>query len=537
MAPRPAPARSNSRAYLLASASFENLVALANDQERWHDARRMVWRDRGEPPVVLEGIPEIFEHAWKGGLRAGILAFGIRSGINMFLLLFKILRAPSSLRFALIRHAVLGSDSFRFAAMFGTFVSLYKFILNSLRFLPPLSHLRKKWLGAQSSPRFQPITPPSPVTPAYLEMGQIHLTEPHLTYSAFVAQWKISGKRWHATLAGSIAGLAILCETKARRVTIAQQMFVRGLQGSYNAWSEKHGFKVPHGDALVFGLCCAQIMYGFTMRPDTIPKSYHNWILDASRVRRDSLFANMGMVRDGTVSVKDIQQLVEWPNTTPANRTELLSLLERSASKCTPEQLAPCSVIHPWMDSCRTVQLDRWVDVFRWIAPVYAALHFIPMILFKRRELMRKPLHMLLRATKGTARSSAFLGTFVVIYQAFLCFKIQLYISRLSPFLPKPLREFLISKGSWWFAGLLTGFSLLVEAKHRRGELAMYVLPKGLEGAWGMMRGRGWVISVPYGESLLCALGMGMVMSTYQNDPQHLSGLVRRVLYQFIGPN
>ena len=27
------------------------------------------------------------------------------------------------------------------------------------------------------------------------------------------------------------------------------------------------------------------------------------------------------------------------------------------------------------------------------------------------------------------------------------------------------------------------------------------------------------------------------VQSTYQNDPQHLSGLVRRILYQFIGPN
>jgi len=316
-------------------------------------------------------------------------------------------------------------------------------------------------------------------------------------------------------------------------------MFVRGLQGSYNAWSEKRGFKILHGDALVFGLCCAQIMYGFTMRPDTIPKSYFNWILDASRVRKDSLFVNMGMVRDGIVNAEELQKLAEWSETTTTNRTELLSLLERAGGKYIPEHLVPwsCSVIHPWLDSCRVVQVERWLDVFRWIAPVYAALHFIPMILFKRHELARKPLHMLLRAAKGTVRSSAFLGTFVVIYQAFLCFKAQLYLSRFSAFLPKPLREFLISKASFWFAGLLTGFSLLVEAKHRRGELAMYVLPKGLEGVWRMMKGRGWVIFVPYGESLLCALGMGMVMSTYQNDPQHLSGLVRRVLYQFIGLN
>lgn len=35
----------------------------------------------------------------------------------------------------------------------------------------------------------------------------------------------------------------------------------------------------------------------------------------------------------------------------------------------------------------------------------------------------------------------------------------------------------------------------------------------------------------------LTAIGMGMVMSTYQNDPHHLSGFVRRIMYQFIGPN
>lgn len=64
----------------------------------------------------------------------------------------------------------------------------------------------------------------------------------------------------------------------------------------------------------------------------------------------------------------------------------------------------------------------------------------------------------------------------------------------------------------------------------------------------------------PYGMSFtqLTAIAMGMVMvsdcslidfltlltmlssptqSIYQNDPQHLSGFVRRILYQFIGPN
>ena len=124
--------------------------------------------------------------------------------------------------------------------------------------------------------------------------------------------------------------------------------------------------------------------------------------------------------------------------------------------------------------------------------------------------------------------------------------------------LPQWVVDLLISKASFWLPGFAAGLSLFVEEKRRRGELAMYVLPKGLESAWVMARGKGWVFRTgKWGKTLLTAFGMGMVMvrffllfffivdscfffsvqSTYQNDPQHLSGLVRRILYQFIGPN
>ena len=39
----------------------------------------------------------------------------------------------------------------------------------------------------------------------------------------------------------------------------------------------------------------------------------------------------------------------------------------------------------------------------------------------------------------------------------------------------------------------MSGLAVLIEAKHRRGELAMYVLPKGLESAWVAARGKGLV--------------------------------------------
>ncbi len=48
--------------------SFENLVALANYQEALRDAKKMVWRDRGEPAIEVDGLMECVEHATRGGL-------------------------------------------------------------------------------------------------------------------------------------------------------------------------------------------------------------------------------------------------------------------------------------------------------------------------------------------------------------------------------------------------------------------------------------------------------------------------------------
>jgi len=332
-------------------------------------------------------------------------------------------------------------------------------------------------------------------------------------------------------------------EKKGRRVTIAQQMFVRGLQGSYNAVSSKHGFKIPHGDVMVFSLCCAQIMYAFLMRPDTIPPSYSSWIQNASKVLPDTVRMNKTLVRDGNFDFADVQSLISNRRTTPQNRAVLLERLQTALSTGDyGNHFVPCEGTHPWINYCRNVPLDRFVSVFRWMFPIYGALHLVPAILFKRKVFWQDPWKVIIRAALGTTRSSTFLGIFVVIYQTFFCFKHNLYLYLSSPKSPIRLRkewvDFLISKPSFWLGGGLSGLSLFIEDKRRRGELAMYVLPKGLESVWSMARGRGYVFGLgDFGESLLCAIGMGMVMSTYQNDPHHLSGLVRRILYQFVGPN
>ena len=46
--------------------------------------------------------------------------------------------------------------------------------------------------------------------------------------------------------------------------------------------------------------------------------------------------------------------------------------------------------------------------------------------------------------------------------------------------------------------------------------VAMYVLPKALESAWSSARRRAWVPLVPFGETILGAIAMAMVMDAYK---------------------
>lgn len=89
---------------------------------------------------------------------------------------------------------------------------------------------------------------------------------------------------------------------------------------------------------------------------------------------------------------------------------------------------------------------------------------------------------------------------------AWFCFKHYLHAllsSQTKVKIPPYILAFLVSKYSYAVGGL-GGLSILLEEKRRRGELAMYVLPKGLESAWLTARGKGWVFKTgEFGEMIV----------------------------------
>lgn len=108
--------------------------------------------------------------------------------------------------------------------MLGSFTALYKLILNSLPLLlphPPIAQTKQRNLDS-------PIEPLTPIVD--LEAGLRHETLAKRSSQLSVnAQFlRKQSKRWHAALAGFVAGgIAVSFEAKTRRLVIGQQLFVR----------------------------------------------------------------------------------------------------------------------------------------------------------------------------------------------------------------------------------------------------------------------------------------------------------------------
>lgn len=54
-------------------------------------------------------------------------------------------------------------------------------------------------------------------------------------------------------------------------------------------------------------------MYGFLLRPDTLPRAYITWIDQAGQIPVKGISINRDLVREGTLKISDLDQLLSNP--------------------------------------------------------------------------------------------------------------------------------------------------------------------------------------------------------------------------------
>ena len=413
-------------------------------------------------------VLEILPHALRVSLRAFLLGYSLRSGFTLLLKLFAVIRRKLDFKTALI-SSLFGSDSLRFGSFFSIYCFLWKAIDSSLHNIRDKDDKLNGFIGILAS-----------------------------------------------KLAGSVAGIALLCEKKDRRVTIAQQVLVRGLQGGYNFLKSRNLFTFPHGDSLLFILSSAQILYGYALQPASLPRSYYQFMVKTAQIPEPILAANRSVVRGVPIIVEN---MIEYGEKYKASVTSMVAI-----SNMTSNPIAmPCALLHASNDSCTRNTIQVFKKVFLQILPVYMSLNFAPMLALRFKKFIKSPVAMTKKSFTNACRSSVFLGVFVSLYQAMTC------VHR-NVILYTPIK--FESKFLYYIYGLICSTSIFIEHKNRRSELALYVFPKSVESLYHVLYQRKWMIRVPYFEVGMFSVGMGLLIGFFQTEPQIISNFVFRLFWR-----
>ncbi|CAG8623475.1 8901_t:CDS:10 [Acaulospora morrowiae] len=430
-------------------------------QEKNH----LVKNSRSQKPNTPEAI---VLHAVVGGLRSYALAHVIRGGVNFLLNVLTLFRKRrGTFRKAFVR-GFFGKDAIRFGVAFGGFSFLWKLINNGLR------HVR----GIDD--------------------------------------------RWNGFIAGAIAGISLAAEKRERRITIAQQMFVRAVQAFYKCGGSRNYLRIPNIGPLLFIISTAQVMYAYTMQPYTLPPDFLHFMIKTARVSKETLDLNRNFVRGSPLKMEDALQILDkYKGTKHAYEV---------VSKLPPfPKIIPCELIHPQYDSCIYADLERFYQAFKGILPVYATLNFVPMMALKFRQFFKSPTALLHKGVFNTIRSSIFLATFVSSYLTQICIHRNI---------AKSVKMNLNTKYIYWITGVISSTAIFIENKGRRDDLSLYVVPKAAESLYKIMYQKNWIFEL-HSAADICffSAAMGVIMTCFQHEPEVLSPMTKTILRKFFGNN
>lgn len=208
-------------------------------------------------------------------------------------------------------------------------------------------------------------------------------------------------------------------------------------------------------------------MWAWIYTPDRLPRSYNKWIKSAATVDQRLLIAlrrcRYGELKYGleTGQAHLLQGMCKEYN---------LPLSWGDPAVSIP---FPCDIVHMGVGpSCEKHALSRWSRSFFWAFSTYLPLNLILTLRNTSKKGVRQ-------ALESSARSSAFLATFIALYWYGIC----LGRTRLGPRIlgtSTPRRQQLDGGVCIASGCALCGWSVLLENAGRRKELGLFVAPRAL---------------------------------------------------------
>ena len=266
-------------------------------------------------------------------------------------------------------------------------------------------------------------------------------------------------------------------------------------------------------DPTVFAFSAAVIMWSWFYSPIRLPRTYNSWISRAAAI--DSrLISALRLARQGDFIYG--QDTGQAPLLEPLCEKLKLPLAWADPAKTIP---IPCEMVHMGVGpSCELHALSRFLRSWLFAMEMYLPLQ----VLFRLRH---PSLRSFLTGFKGAARSSAFLGAFVSFFYYGVC----LSRTRLGPKISsyKTVTPQMWDSGLCVLAGCLAcGWSILLEKRGRRQEIAFFVVPRALATLLPRVYEKRYRIR----EQAAFATSVAIVMATAAERPQSVRGVLGQVL-------
>ncbi|KAF8898735.1 hypothetical protein BD779DRAFT_1431020 [Infundibulicybe gibba] len=300
-------------------------------------------------------------------------------------------------------------------------------------------------------------------------------------------------------------------------------------------------------DAFIFWVCSARIMWCFFYEPQRLPRSYVTWIgtlanLDQRVIRALQLIREnrwsyiSGSAADSELLSKYATELghpASWgdPRILPSHGSAS-NPIWKSLGVSNRGSIGglPCEIVHGQVGeslglvgSCTANSGLRGLKAFMEAVAIYLPAHFIPILLTRPGSLLQP--QRTLSTLISTLRSATFLSTFVASYWYTVCITRTLVFARLFPFIS---HDFWDGPYGCVLAGcLICGSSIWIENGRRRGEMALYVLPRAvracLPDTWVKRGNRSFRIL----ERIAFVLSISSLLTTGMHEPDALRGLSR----------
>ncbi|THV04945.1 hypothetical protein K435DRAFT_746322 [Dendrothele bispora CBS 962.96] len=311
-------------------------------------------------------------------------------------------------------------------------------------------------------------------------------------------------------------------------------------------------------DALLFWACSARIMWCFFYEPQRLPRSYVKWINSLASVDSRLLRA-LQLIRERkwsyihgspshpsllTSMAADLKLPARWgdPLVIPAFGSDEGNKIWESLGVKSRAGVGgiPCEIVHGGVGStfglagsCTANATLRGMTAFVEAFAIYFPVHLLPILLTRPRALLRP--HRASRILVSSLRSSAFLSAFISLFWSSVCITRTTGLARLFPSIS---HDFWDGPYGCILAGcLMCGSSIWIEHGHRRGEMALYVLPRAIRACIPFNWIKNPKARAMAFERLAFVLSLSSLLTASRHHPEALRGVARWALtFMMNGP-